>query len=118
MAVKTHRQSIRYPDVAVYCGEGGNPGDGELKAFEKPAVIFEILSAGTARTDLGVKLEEYKALPSVSTIVFVDVTRERVRIIQRSEAGGWNDLPATEPMDVPLPSIDIVVPHAEMFADD
>ena len=118
MAVKTHGQSIRYPDVAIYCSEGGKPEDRALKAFERPAVIFEILSAGIARTDLRVKLDEYKALPSVSTIVFVDVTHERVRIIQRSAAGGWNDLPATEPMDVPLPGIDLVVPHTEIFAVD
>lgn len=118
MAVRTHGQSIRYPDVTVYCDEGKTPEDDKRKAFERPAVIVEILSAGTARTDLRVKLDEYKALPSVSTILFVDVTLERVRIVQRSAAGGWNDLPATEPVDVPLPAIDLILPHSEIFALD
>lgn len=118
MAVRTHDLAIRYPDVAVYCQEGGRPEDDRLKAFQRPAVIFEVLSAGTARTDLRIKLEEYKALPSVETIVFVDSVTERVRVLQRQGPELWSDLTATHAHDVELPSLGLTIPHTEIFARD
>ena len=80
--------------------------------------VFEILSNGTARTDLKVKLVEYRALPSVDTIVFVDAIAERVRVVQRTAANAWSDVEATSPLDVALPSLDLTIPHAEIFARD
>jgi Uma2 family endonuclease len=77
-----------------------------------------VLSAGTARTDLRAKLDEYRALPSVDTIVYVDIAAERVRVIQRTGAHGWSDVAHDAPVDVPLPSLGITLPHAEMFARD
>lgn len=118
MAVKTHDLAIRYPDVAVYCQEGGRLQDDDLKAFNSPAVIFEVLSAGTARTDLRVKLEEYKALPSVETIVFVDAVTERVRVVQRQDTDLWSDYSATQVHDVALPSLRLTIPHNDIFARD
>ena len=77
-----------------------------------------MLSAGTARTDLKVKLYEYQALPSVDTIVFVDIAVERVRVVQRTGPNGWAEQRFDEPTDVPLPSLDLVIPHDEIFARD
>ena len=51
MATRTHDISIRYPDVTVFCGHDG-PEDDDAKAFDDPRVLFEVLSAGTARTAL------------------------------------------------------------------
>ena len=115
MATQTHGLSIRYPDVTVFCGHDG-PEDDERKAFDDPRVLFEVLSAGTARTDLRTKLPEYQALPSVDTIVFVDSVTERVRIVQRTGPNGWNEQAHDEPVDVALPSLSISLPHAEIFA--
>ena len=91
MATQTHDRSIRYPDISVYCGRDGATDD-DKKAFDDPRVVFEVLSAGTARTDLRVKLDEYKALASVDTIVFVDIATERLRIVQRTGPSGWSDV--------------------------
>ncbi len=117
MAARTHDRSIRYPDVTVYCGRGGSDND-DAKAFDDPRIVVEVLSAGTARTDLTTKLYEYKALPSVDTIVFVDIATERVRIVQRTGPGGWNEQAFDIPADVPLPSLNVVIPHQEIFARD
>lgn len=117
MATRTHDLSVRYPDVSVFCGRDGVEDD-DRKAFDDPRVLVEVLSAGTARTDLRVKLDEYKALPSVDTIVFVDIAAERVRIVQRTGPHGWSDVGHDEAVDVPLPALDIVIPHAEIFARD
>lgn len=117
MAARTHDLSIRYPDVTVYCGRG-DPKNDDLKAFDDPRVIFEVLSAGTARTDLRVKLDEYKALTSTDTIVFVDIATERLRVVQRTGPKGWNDVTLEEPFDLPLPALQLTIPHNEIFARD
>ena len=116
MAARTRSHSIRYPDVTVYCGRDGASNDDE-KAFDDPRVIFEVLSAGTARTDLRVKQEEYKELASIDTMVFVDIAVERLRIVQRTSTG-WSEVIHSEPAELPIPSLDVVIPHAEIFARD
>lgn len=117
MATLAHDISIRYPDVSVFRGRDVEK-NAAAKAFDDPRVIFEILSAGTARTDLRVKLDEYKALDSVDTIVFVDIAIERVRIVQRTARHGWSDVSHDDPTDVPMPSLDFTIPHDEIFARD
>ncbi len=116
MATATHDLSIRYPDVSVFCGP--REKQEREKALDDPRVIVEVLSAGTARTDLKVKLYEYQALRSVDTILFIDIAAERVRIVQRTGPSGWTDQTFEEPTDVPLPSLDLVLPHDEIFARD
>ncbi|WP_325103514.1 Uma2 family endonuclease [Sphingomonas sp.] len=55
--IRTLDRTVRYPDVSVLCGHDG-PEDDDIRLLEDPRVIFEILSAGTTRTDLRVKLPE------------------------------------------------------------
>jgi len=117
MAVRTESGSVRYPDVTIFCGHDDADDDGE-KAFDDPKVIFEVLSAGTSRTDLRVKLPEYQALASVDTIVFVDVAKELLRIVQRTGTSGWSDQAFEVPTDVALPSVGVTLPHDEIFARD
>ncbi len=116
MGARTNNASVRYPDVSVYCGRTG--ASDEDRAFDDPRIVFEVLSAGTSRTDLRVKLPEYTALPSVDTIVFVDIARERLRVVQRIAPNGWSDLSYDEPTDLVLPSLDMVLSHEEIFARD
>lgn len=117
VATLTNDHSIRYPDVSVFC-RGDRAQDANLKAFDDPRVLFEVLSAGTARTDLKIKLPEYKALSSLDTIVFVDIAVEQVRVFQRTGPDGWNEQGFDDPTDVALPSLDLTIPHAEIFARD
>ena len=117
MATQTHDRSIRYPDASVFCDQGERRSD-NAKAFDDPRVLFEILSASTARTDLRTKLDEYKELASVDTIVFVDIADERLRIVQRTEAHGWSDISHQTPVDVVIPSLSLTIPHDEIFARD
>jgi Uma2 family endonuclease len=117
MAARTHDLSVRFPDVSVYCGVNDAEFDDDL-ADGNPRVVFEVLSKGTARTDLRVKLEEYKALPSVDTIVYVDIGTERLRVIQRAGPTSWTDTQHEEPHDVTLPVLGVTLPHDEIFARD
>jgi len=117
MAVRTRAQSVRYPEASVRCGPEQAEVD-ELKAYDDPRIVFEVLSAGTARTDLRVKLDEYKELPSIATIVFVDIAAERLRVIQRTGPTAWSDVGHEQPIGLPLPSLGIELPHDEIFARD
>lgn len=116
MAARTRDRSVRYPDVSVYCGRT-DPSNDEKKAFDDPRIVVEVLSAGTARTDLRVKLEEYKDLASVDTIVFVDIATERLRVVQRT-GSGWSETIHSGPADLQLPSIELTIRHDEIFARD
>ena len=117
MATRTRDMSIRYPDVSVFCGRESAEHDDDTVAPD-PRILFEILSDGTARTDLGIKLAEYRALPSVDTIVFVDIAIERLRVIQRTGPNGWNDTAHSLPLDLPLPALRLTIAHDEIFARD
>lgn len=117
MATRTHALSIRYADVTVFCGHDGVEDD-DAKAFADPKVLFEVLSAGTSRTDLKVKVPEYKALPSVDTVVLVDIATERVRVIQRTGRDAWAERGFDEPAAIELPTLGIALPHDEIFARD
>lgn len=117
MATQTKVRSVRYPDVSVFCGHEAADEDAEFVAND-PRVLVEILSAGTSRTDLLVKLPEYKALPSVDTVLFVDIAIERVRVVQRTGPTSWNEIEHEEPADIPLLSLGLVLPHDEIFARD
>jgi Uma2 family endonuclease len=113
--IRTAERSVRYPDVSVLCGHDG-PDDDDARVFEDPRVLFEIASAGTFRTDVREKLPEYQALACVNTIVLVDIAVERLRVVQRTGPEGWADVTHREPFDLPLPSLGITLPHAEIFA--
>lgn len=117
MAVRTSNHSVRYPDLTIDCGgdAGNNPDD---RLLQDPRVIMEVLSSSTRRADEGVKLAEYRQLPGVDTIVLIDPATERCRILQHTGEGAWSDVTYSVPAELALPSLDITIPHAEIFARD
>ena len=115
MAVETGWKSTRYPDVTVDCSREDKD---DAKALADPRVIFEVLSPGTRREDEGAKLDEYRRLAGVDTIVLVDPAAERVRVLQRVSPEEWSDRSFAQPADVALPSLGLTIPHAEIFARD
>jgi Uma2 family endonuclease len=56
---------VRYPDGFVVCSDV----PARATVVRDPVVIFEVLSEGTARTDLVVKNQEYAAIASVRRYV-------------------------------------------------
>lgn len=116
-AARTAERTVRLPDVSVYCNDPAAPGNERKKLLGDPQVVFEVLSPSTFSYDQTVKLEEYRCLPGVREIVLVDPIKERIRLICRESAERDNDwLPAET--DLPLASLNIVLPHAEIFARD
>lgn len=117
MPLQTHEMSVRHPDLAVY-PRRSSPEIDNVRYFDDPLAVFEIHDAGTAGTDLNIKVPEYKALPSVDTIVLIDIATERLRVVQRTSTNGWSEQLHADPVDLELPSLGIIIPHEEIFARD
>ncbi len=115
MGVRAHDLSLRYPDVSVFCGRDG-PENDKLKQFDDPKLIVEILSPSTRRRDMDVKLPEYRAIHSLDAILYIDPDAETVQLSTRTSGGGWRDFEVAADEDVALPSLDIILTHAEIFA--
>lgn len=116
-ATRTKEQSIRHPDVSVYCRPATEVTH-KGRLLGDPQVVVEVLSPSTAAFDQKIKLEEYQALPGVREIALADHRPERIRLAERAEAEGWRDdwLPHGAPVE--LPSLGVTIPHAEIFARD
>mgnify|MGYP002781218235 CR=1 FL=1 len=117
LAVRTGECSIRNPDVSVYCRKAP-PEDRHTQLLGDPRVVVEVLSPSTASYDQKVKLDEYRALAGVQDILLVDLARERVRLVTRTAPEEWTDRWLERGADVPVPSLGLVLPHAEIFAED
>mgnify|MGYP001297411727 CR=1 FL=1 len=118
MAARTHDMSVRYPDVSVYCGDQSSAERDKDKAFTDPRIVIEVLSPSTSTHDQQAKLAEYRDLPSVDTILFVDPDAERVRVVQRTSAEGWSDNWMATGSDIALPSLSLTLTHDDIFARD
>lgn len=116
MALKIGETDVRYPDVTVYCNERSDPFSGET-ALENPTVIIEVLSPSTTTFDQGSKLEEYRALSTVQTIAFIDPANQLCRTVER-HSEGWLDHIFSATRGIPIPSLDLTIPHDEIFARD
>lgn len=116
LAIRTGETSIRFPDVSVYCRDDLTEEPDDAQLLGVPRVVFEVLSPSTASNDQIIKLAEYRALPGLKTVVFVDPATERVRSVDTASEGpepAW--LP--EGADVVLSHLGITLAHAEIFED-
>jgi Uma2 family endonuclease len=101
---------IRYPDGFVLCS---NPA-GYATIHHDPVVIFEILSPGTAGTDLFAKNEEYAATPSVRRYVILAQDAVRGTVFERVGDDWVGHMLGAEAV-LRMPEIGIEVPLAEFY---
>ena len=114
MAVRNHRLSVRYPDVSVFCGRGG-PENDKLKAFEDPKLVVEVMSPSTRTRDIEVKLPEYRTIPSLDAILYIDPEDETVHLELRNEAGEWMVAANHADGRVELPKLELTLSREEIF---
>jgi Uma2 family endonuclease len=115
MGVRTHDLSLRYPDVSVFCGREG-PENDQLKQFDDPKLVVEVLSPSTRHDDERVKLREYQAVPSLEGVVLVDPEAETIRVLTRGPGRGWNDVGLDKGSDVVIDTLSVSLTWAEIFA--
>ena len=118
LAVRTGERTVRFPDIRVHCKEPSDHSREREQLLGDPRVVFEILSPSTATKDQKEKLEEYKSLPGTVEVILVDPDSERIRHVHRTSDGVWHDGWLRAGSDLRLPSLDIVIPHDEIFARD
>jgi Uma2 family endonuclease len=80
-----------YPDVVVTCG----PQGGDSLILDKPALIIEVLSPSTERTDRSEKRLNYRHIASLEEYVLVAQRPYEVTVYRRSE--NWSPLVLTTP---------------------
>ncbi|MFT4924098.1 MAG: Uma2 family endonuclease [Phenylobacterium sp.] len=71
-----------YPDVMVYC----QPDDADTDLIKHaPAIIVEVLSPGTRKTDMTLKKIAYLNVPSLQEYVLVEQDKCEVEVFKRSD---------------------------------
>src|SRR4051812_44886140 len=85
-AVATGERTGRRPDVGVECG----PRHDRDYAANEPRLLVEVLSPSTREYDLYNKIEEYRALPSLDFVLFVDQDVPKVVCWRRNVDRSWS----------------------------
>ena len=102
----------RYPDAIVACA----PVSAKATVVDNPVVVFEVLSEGTANTDLIEKNREYRATPSIQRYVIVQQTHAAAIVFVRQGDAWASEIVAGDAAHLHLPDIGIDVPLAELYA--
>jgi Uma2 family endonuclease len=103
-------ERIRYPDAFVACTPL-NPRD---TVCTDPVVVFEVLSASTARIDRVEKMHEYWGTPSIKRYVLIEQDAISAMSFVRGERS-WSG-PVLWPGDMlALPEIGIELPLDELY---
>ena len=105
-AVRTDDEQLRYPDVVVDCPDEIE----DLAEVRNPVVVFEVLSRSTRQFDLRQKLTEYKRVPSIQTIVFIEQEFVEVEAHLRVEGDAWRTVRHIDLADtLALPALDVEI---------
>jgi len=104
---------IRYPDAFVVC----TPAAPRQTVITDPVVVFEVLSDGTANTDLVEKNAEYRTAPSIQRYIILEQTHAAAIAFVRKGEDWITEIVAGDDAVLRLPEIGIEVPLAEIYAD-
>lgn len=102
--------SIRYPDAFVVC----TPVARDATLVADPVVVFEVLSAGTARIDRVTKNAEHRATASVQRYVMLEQDSQAATVFAR-EGERWVGSLLTGDAVLSMPEIGIEVPLTELY---
>ncbi len=100
-----------YPDVLVACA----PKDDAKYYRERPAIIFEVISPDTERTDRREKAIAYRQISTVKVYVLVEQDRMAVTL-QRRATKGWSNETVEGPNALlKLPEISVEIPLKRIY---
>jgi Uma2 family endonuclease len=100
-----------YPDASVICRP--NPPSDTFQ--DEPAVIVEVLSRQTRRTDEGEKKDAYLTIPSLSVYLLVEQDSPAVVVYRRTESGFNREVYAGMQAVVPLDEVATELPLTEVY---
>jgi Uma2 family endonuclease len=100
-----------YPDGMVVC----EPNSPDEEFQDRPAVIVEVASVSTRRTDEGEKREAYLTIPTLTAYLLIETERPRVVVHHRTPEGfvarAYEGLEAS----IALDGIGMDLPLAELY---
>lgn len=82
------KQTYRYPDVTVFCGQPAHP-PGRTDTLTNPLLLVEVLSPATVLRDYNEKLEEYTQIETLQAYVRVSQDMPKVEVYRRYTDGKW-----------------------------
>ena len=100
-----------YPDVSVVC-RSNSPTD---SFQDEPAVIFEVLSKSTRRTDMGEKKDAYLTIPSLNAYVLIEQEAPLVVVFRRTDAGFVREVYEGLDAELRLREIEVELPLSEVY---
>ncbi len=103
-------ESYYYPDVFVTC----EPADDDSHVVRQPKLIIEVLSPSTSRNDRGDKLANYKRIPSVEEIVYIEQDWPEIFMVRRSDRWKRHHYTMLDSL-VHLESIDLTIPVSAFY---
>ena len=103
----------RYPDAVIVC----HPVSPNATVVDDPVVVFEVLSDGTANTDLIDKNREYRATPSIQRYVILEQTHAAAIVFVRAEPDWLSEIVAGDNAILHLPEIGVALPLDEIYAN-
>jgi Uma2 family endonuclease len=112
MKVQPTADTLFYPDVFVTCDEADLRTD---QVFRQPLLVAEVLSDGTQAFDRGLKFAAYRQIAALREYLLLDPATRRVELFRRNERGNFELLDFTGADALPLASLDLVLPMAELF---
>lgn len=81
---------------------------------EEPLLIVEILSPGTERDDVFVKLPAYQRIPSLEEILYVE-TEEIAATVYRRAPEGWSTIPVGREERLLLETVGLDIALADLY---
>jgi Uma2 family endonuclease len=103
----------RYPDAFVVC----QPVSPTATVADDPVVVFEVLSEGSAETDLIDKNREYRATASIQRYVVLQQTHKAAVVFERQGHGWLSEIVSGDNAILDLPEIEISLPLHEVYAN-
>jgi Uma2 family endonuclease len=103
----------RYPDAFVVC----QPVSPTATIAPDPVVVFEVLSEGSAETDMIDKKREYRASHSIRRYVVLQQTHQAAVVFVRQEQGWLSEIISGDAAILDLPEIEIAMPLHEVYAN-
>ena len=107
----TFAEVFYYPDVMVVC----DPTDQAKYFRERPAVLFEVISPDTERTDRREKAIAYRQIATIEAYVLVEQDRIAVTVLRRAEPGWQSETLEGPGAVLKLPSLGVEIPLERLY---
>jgi len=100
-----------YPDLTVTCTQSPS----QAVYHDEPAVIVEVISASTRRTDELEKRDAYQTIPTLHVYILLDQEKPEAVVWRRGAEGFVREVHSGFEATIELPEIEARLPLAEVY---